>query len=376
MSEKVKFYRGNVWDRDAQNEAAKQDTGEIVFVNDAFNMSTDAEGYKVARDFGSIYQDDKIVGTTKANELRLTEDLSINGGPLADAAKKAYVDGKIPAGTTLTEILTALFLQELYPNEATKPSIDISGEKSFGLKEVGSSVDIPSVSMTKDDGKFNASYSEPTQPSTSVTWSSESMTASITGFTGASISAGTTGLSSTTGTIVEGTNKVAYTATADYSAPANKPLTNLGNVAEDAKYTFIAKTGESKTADTTATGVYAIYSNGVELKNTNTNDDAVFGSSEINKMSTLIDYISGATKYIGFGGGSTKDWYVYLPQGVTIKSAKGYNPNTSKFDIDYTFTKSTETQTITTTYAGDVVYDVYINNKKEAPNNIKLEIKK
>jgi hypothetical protein len=61
----------------------------------------------------------------------------------------------------MAELFTALFLQELYPNEASKPSIDISGESVLGIKEVGSSVNIPAVSMTKNDGGFNADYSEP-----------------------------------------------------------------------------------------------------------------------------------------------------------------------------------------------------------------------
>jgi hypothetical protein len=122
MSEKVKFYRGNTWDRDAQNEAALKDAGEIVFVNDAFNMdkTADEDGYDNARNFGSIYQDDKIVGTTKANELRLTEEITVAGGPLADDTtdnwpedwKDASGNKVLPKGLSMQDILLNLFLKE------------------------------------------------------------------------------------------------------------------------------------------------------------------------------------------------------------------------------------------------------------------------
>lgn len=364
MSE-IKFKAGTT----VQNKTVNDD--DIIMIN---NTMGSANSGSADDRLGSIYKGTKIVGTTKADELCLTKDMSINGGPLATEALSVFPDG-IPAGTSMEEILTALFLRELYPSAATVPTIDISGEKAFGVLEVGSSATIPGVSMTKDDGKFNASYSEPTQPSTNVTWSNESMTATVTGFTGATFTNGTTSLGSKTGTVIEGTNKVAYSASADYSAPANTPLTNLSNAATGADYTFSADEA-TKTANTTATGVYPIYSNGIELASTNTNNDAGFGTNAINKMASLINYWGGsAKKYIGFGGQSTSTWYIYLPASATLVSAKGYNPNTGKFDVPYTFTNG-GAQSINTTYITGAGYVKYSCAGNGAKNNVEFTIKK
>ena len=118
MSEKVKFYRGNSWDRDAQNEAALQDKGEIVFVNDAFGKDTTAEDYETSREFGSIYQDDKIVGTTKASELRLTEPLTVMGTNVGN-----ITNGKtLEKGASIEDILR-MMLQKEVGIKTTKPTV-------------------------------------------------------------------------------------------------------------------------------------------------------------------------------------------------------------------------------------------------------------
>lgn len=150
MSEKVKFYRGNVWDRDAQNEAAKQDAGEIVFVNDAFNMSADAEGYKDARDFGSIYQDDKIVGTTKANELRLTQDLTVMGTNVGNITNNKTLE----KGMSIEDILR-MMLQKEVGIKTTKPTVSNFSVTPTDDVEVGSSVTV-NLAVTYVDGKYDS----------------------------------------------------------------------------------------------------------------------------------------------------------------------------------------------------------------------------
>lgn len=119
MSEKVKFYRGKSWDPSKQGEPSEQ--GEIVFINDAFEKDLEPNKYNEAKKFGSIYQDDKIVGTTRAEKLMTTEDITVAGGPLADDLDDTLwpsdegwkVDGNktIPAGTSIQTILEKLFLQ-------------------------------------------------------------------------------------------------------------------------------------------------------------------------------------------------------------------------------------------------------------------------
>lgn len=314
-----------------------------------------------------------------------TKDIVVAGGPLANDVnektdswpaewKDASGNKKIPAGTSVQTLFEKLFNQELYPNTATKPSISIDGESALGLKEVGSTATIPALRMGKSAGKFNASYSTPAQPATGVTWSKESMTVGTpTGFTGMSTTGGSTNVAQTSGKIVEGANSVTYNASASYSAPANSPLTNLGNTTTAAAYTFPAGTATAASASTTATGVYPIYTSGKELSSSNTNDDAMYGAGSQNKLA-LANYITGTSIYVGFGSPANGTWDIYLPAGVSITSVKGYNSTTQKFDIVYTFTAK-GTETIATTYAGNVTYTKYTGSGAAA-NNLQFTIKK
>jgi hypothetical protein len=79
MSE-IKFKAGKNFPNPAEGIAES----DIIMVNDTMG---DTKADETAKGFGSVYKGTRIVGTTKANELRLTEDLSINGGPLAEYAK-------------------------------------------------------------------------------------------------------------------------------------------------------------------------------------------------------------------------------------------------------------------------------------------------
>lgn len=325
-------------------------------------------------------------GALAVRGIETTADIVVAGGPLAndvnektDSWPSEWTDAsgnkKIPTGTSIQTVLEKLFNQELLPNAATKPSISINGESALGLKEVGSTVTIPALSMSKNAGNFNASYSTPAQPATGVTWSNESMTVGTpTGFTGMSTTGGSTSVAQTSGTIIEGANSVTYGASASYSAPANSPKTNLGKDATEPKYTFPAGTATAAAASTIATGVYPIYTNGVQLTSSNNNDAGAFGTSDQNKMS-LVNYIAGGKIYIGFGSTSSKEWILYIPTGVSIVAAKGFDPASRQFSTDYGFTAS-GTQAIDTDYKTEVSYTVYKYDKVSGPNNIELELKK
>lgn len=317
---------------------------------------------------------------------KTTSDIVVAGGPLANNVnessdswpaewKDASGNKKIPAGTSVQVLLEKLFNQELFPKAATKPSISITGAQSLGLKEVGSTVDIPALSMSTSNGKFNASYSTPAQPATGVTWSNQSMTVGTpNGFTGMLTTGGTTSVAATSGKIVEGANSVTYNASASYTAPTNSPVTNLGNTADGEAYTFAAGTANAAAVSTTATGVYPIYTNGIQLTSSNNNDAGAFGEAGQNKM-PLVNYIAGGKIYIGFGSTSSKEWILYIPTGVSIVAAKGFDPASRQFQTVYEFTAG-GTQTIDTDYKTGVSYTVYKYDKVSGPNNIELELKK
>ncbi|MBR6517564.1 MAG: hypothetical protein IKT40_12105 [Bacilli bacterium] len=174
----------------------------------------------------------------------------------------------IPAGTSVEDILIKLLTKELYPDAATKPSIDIDGEKDFGLVEVYSSITVPSVSMKTSNGSFNASYTSVTQPAVKgVTFTNQTITPTVTGFNGVKLSAGSTSVNSVTTVASLGTNEVKYVSSANYTAPSNLPITNLrketsktGENAANGSAIWAAGTA-TKTVSTTAVGVYPCFTN-------------------------------------------------------------------------------------------------------------------
>ena len=113
-NEQVKFYRGNFEKFKEHQNPEEDNAGEIIFINDAIdNPSGD-------KTIGSIYQDQYIVGTTRADELRLTSNLEVLDGPLADETKdnwpdEWYENGQriIPKGKSMEDILKGLFMKEI-----------------------------------------------------------------------------------------------------------------------------------------------------------------------------------------------------------------------------------------------------------------------
>lgn len=98
MSNSVNFKFGSTLEGKTINE------GDFVAINKSL-----AEG-AVESDarYGSIYKGDKILGTTEADKMYTTDEITIAGGPLASYFDDVYTDGKIPAGTSLQSLLTAL----------------------------------------------------------------------------------------------------------------------------------------------------------------------------------------------------------------------------------------------------------------------------
>ena len=92
--------------------------------------------------FGSVYKGDKMVGTTKADSLYTTGDITIAGGPMETMLKAVYPDGKIPAGTSMQELFMALACEEKWPS-ATYSRSDVSSSfanlSSISMKNANNS---------------------------------------------------------------------------------------------------------------------------------------------------------------------------------------------------------------------------------------------
>ena len=139
------------------NSVAFEEVEGVKTNNLVFTFNTDAGKENVVVDFTKyvdIYQGDgssiELNSETKtfsvkevdASKTKLSTSIEVNGGPLADDASDNWpwtVDGKkvIPAGKTMEEILTSLFLK-VTPGTVTKGSITWSP-----------SLSAPSVSITQ-----------------------------------------------------------------------------------------------------------------------------------------------------------------------------------------------------------------------------------
>lgn len=132
MSNSVNFkYGSTTTDKNIQEN-------DFVAINAGF-----AEGGNTK--YGSIYKGDKILGTTEANNLVLTSEITIAGGPLEADGKVAWSDGVIPAGTSMQDIMMKLFCVEKYP---TTTSFSAGSAKctiaapSFTLGNSGATVEV------------------------------------------------------------------------------------------------------------------------------------------------------------------------------------------------------------------------------------------
>lgn len=331
---------------------------------------------------GTIYRGNDALGTTCADHLKTTADITVAG--LSGQLGAGIANGDtIPAGTSLQEILVKLLSKELYPSAATKPSIDISGEKSFGLVEVGSTVTIPAVSMTKSVGKFNAGYTSPTQPTPEITWSNEKMTAAVSGFGGVTIAEGTTSLTEVEATVALGANTVTYTADASYTAPSNSPKTNLGNnttktseTANDGTATWTAGNANKNNVITTATGVYPVYTNGVAASTTDASAAAMENLAEpVADDGTKLALVGSGTAFgVSFAAMSKAPYTLYVPNNWTIKSAYAINGTTAKYDVNCLADFKQNGTTTRTVQGNSVEYKVYEWAGTEGANRVKFTL--
>lgn len=377
MSNEVKFKYG-----DAAAYEAKVATESGVDASTLYFVTKDIETENGVDFGGTIYRGNDALGTTCADHLKTTADITVAG--LSGQLGAGIANGDtIPAGTSLQEILVKLLSKELYPNAATKPSVDISGEKSFGLVEVGSTITIPAVSMTKSVGKFNASYASPAQPTPEITWSNEKMTASVSGFGGVTIAAGTTSLAEVEATVALGNNTVTYTADASYTAPSNSPKTNLGNDttktgedAADGTATWAAGNANKNNVKTTATGVYPIYTNGVTASTTDASAAAMENLAEpVTGDGTKLALVAASTAFgVSFAAMSKAPYTLYVPNNWTIKSAYAINGTTAKYDVNCLADFVQNGTTTRTVQGNSVEYKVYEWAGTEGANRVKFTL--
>lgn len=305
--------------------------GDFIALNDGF-----AEGAVDSdKKYGSIYKGDKILGTTEADKLYTTEDITIAGGPLETELNKVFKNGKIPAGTSLHDFFKLMACTDTYPQTSSvagsfklslaAPSITANGTNNNAVVEVGSTVKLNDISAKSTTVSTNTAakvsgltYGYKTAiggdkvdaTSVSKDWTSSvkegdtyKLTASATGFTGL---VNTTAENTTASSCVIaaqdlivglGTNKVTvvedgvgYNASVD-AIDSVYIISNIGSTSEDHK--TVALQSQSITPDPTdstgtftVTGVYPVYGNFNEDSLTESADTkfAIANSSTFTKV--------------------------------------------------------------------------------------------
>lgn len=292
---------------------------DLVAINKGIKEESTSE--TVNSKLGSFYKGKKILGTTEADKLVTTEEITVTG--LSGALGAGIQNGKtIPVGTSLQEFLVMLLSKELNPGAATKPSISISGPSSMGLKEIYSTVTIPAVSMSTNNGNFNNNgWTEPAQPAVEgVTWSAKTITPSAQkGFTGYTPEAGESIAQAASVKIALGSNSVTYTATGAYTAPTNKPITNLGKEYSGSEATWVAGSA-SQPGTTTVTGVYPVF----------TNNESTLTA----QANTKLDLTEGPSFEVSFNSELAAGQFIMvaIPDGFTVSKVEVNNTISNKYE--------------------------------------------
>lgn len=138
MANNVNFKYGSTLEGKTVNE------GDFVAINKAM-----AEGASdTDKKYGSIYKGDKILGTTEADKLMTTEDLTVNGVTVGNLANGT----KIPAGTDIMSLLAQMLAKELGVT-TTKPTARLTGDSNQTV-ETGSVLKGKVYTATYTDGKY------------------------------------------------------------------------------------------------------------------------------------------------------------------------------------------------------------------------------
>ena len=193
--------------------------GKTIAENDlvVVNKGMAADAQESDKKYGSIYKGDKILGTTEANKLYTTDEITVTGVTVGNLA-----NGKtIAAGTDIMSILSQMLMKELGVT-ATKPSATLAGG-STQTYEKGYVISGKTYTATFTDGKYSGlsgytyNLSAGCTP-TACTWS------------------GVTGTESKNGNVysivadsITLTSAVTIKASIAYDAASNIPMTNFGN---------------------------------------------------------------------------------------------------------------------------------------------------
>lgn len=279
-----------------------------------------------------------------------TKDIQLVGGPLADLCKNIYADGKIPAGTSMQELLEKLFYSENWSTVSISKgtpgfnalSTGITLSKSGDVK-IGTEVTISNITVGQTNKSANATISgfdygkysldgttKKTGTSVSKAWSytSEEPTVSITGYNGFGLST----IPAEDSTLVAslGTNSITVTGVGvDRTASCEQvgpvyDVSNLDNIATESAniYTIEAQSKTitapaSKEATASVTGVYPIYTN---------------ANAAGNIENPTVEIIKNDSVFEVEYGPETSYFHMFAyPASHTLSKVENFNPQSQQY---------------------------------------------
>lgn len=318
--------------------------GKTVEDNDfvAVNKGMQDGAEDGANKYGSIYKGDKILGTTEADKLYTTDELVVTGVTVGNLANGT----KIEAGSDLMTILTQMLMKELGVT-ATKPSVTLAGDSSRTV-EKGTVISGKTYTTTFTDGKYTgvSGYSYTIASGctpTDISWRGVDGTKSQAGNV-YSLAANDMTITSTT----------TISATVNYSAATNIPVTNFGNNITSGLITA----GSATTSSITYTPQLKWWVGSSESKF----DDTTWTSADVRGLSLVAGkYVTDKTFTVTFPQGA-KQQVVAIPKTMSFTAKDG-----SGATITGTFS-STQDVTVTCGGTHTETYTVYV-----APANAGLE---
>ena len=338
MAEKTGQFKGIKQVLKETYDKAVDKTGYLWFVRPTADAQS-GDIYFGTRHYGRFDENEvpksgaDIKVTDGKIDVALSEDITVAG--LSDEYGCGLIKNgnTIKAGTSLMDIMKQMLSKEINPGTATKPSISISKSPAVvsGLHEIGESVNVGTATIAKRAGNFNNNgWTSPAQPTAVFTWSNEKMSSKLTnGAEGYAAQTDVASIAQGAAKTVKGTNRVTITASADYTAPTNKPITNLNKPYDGTNATWVAGTA-SNTTTIEWTGVYPCFTNiagGTLTENANTKLGLISGKT-FDLVNTPSEVVAGKKVRFAYPDGWTiQAFQMKDSSGNWVNVDSAYKPN-------------------------------------------------
>jgi hypothetical protein len=309
MQEQLVFKSGN--SEQLQNPTSPIESGDFVAVNDAFNKEDATE---LDAKLGSMYKGDKILGTTRASELRTTETLEVTGVTVGN-----FSNGfEIPAGTSVMDILKQMLMKELSVTKSA-PTASIKSSVAGTTYEKGTVIDTK-FTVTYTDGK----YTGETGYSYSLQAGMDPTEASISGVTADAVQAGNEFTFEPEAFALM--SAVTAKATVKYGDPTNVPVTNFNNEVTDSSK--LLSSGSCSTSNVTFTPQLKWWVGSSENKL----DEMTWESDDVRALNIVKGiWVTDKTENVIFPEGA-KQCVIAVPASMTVTVAdKAGVPQTGAF---------------------------------------------